>query len=87
MENKSFLFGHFKEAPFLTLFAGIGLNTLLYLSRVSKLFSDSIQFVFSGVSSLHKPLVLIVLGSIVAKMSMDFKRGLMVNARIAVVTV
>ena len=85
MENKSFLFCHLKEAPFVTVFAGIGLNTLLYLTRASKLLSDSIQFVFAGVSSLHKPLLLVVLGTIIAKMSLNFKRGLMVNSGIAVV--
>lgn len=85
VENKNFLFGHLKEAPFISVFIGIGTNALLYFSNASTQVFRSIEFVLSTSSSLHKPLVLIVLGSIIAKLSLNFSRELMADSKIAVV--
>lgn len=71
--------------PFLSLFAGLGVNSLLYMVIPSDIFTNSVQSVLSGLASLQEPLTYIVLGSVIAKLSLNFKRGLMVNSRIALV--
>lgn len=84
-ENKKFLYGHLTKVPFLSLFAGLAINSLFYMVKPSDTFVKSIQSVLSGLASLQEPLTYIVLGSVIAKLSLNFKRGLMVNSRIALV--
>jgi len=84
-ESRTFLFGHLKQSTFLTVFAGMGLSFLLFILNVDSTVLKSANYALDSIGSLQQPMVYILLGAIVARLSDNFKSGLMIDSKLALV--
>lgn len=81
-ENQAFLMAHIKQQAFVSLLAAIGLFIWRSIFPMGAAVTSAVEHGLDGISDICMPASMIILGCLVTKLDVGFKRGLMASSKL-----